>query len=214
MVAKSIENSCSKEACIYLKQNPSVNRLQDSRAHQQDTFCDDKAVLLPSPSQNKPDLARMMEEYGNSLLRLCFMYLKDMHLAEDAVQDTFYKVYKNYHMFDGGNGEKTWINRIAINVCKDMLRSAWNRRVNVVEELNSIPDTEGIPDPQDETLLNAVMNLKPKYKEVILLFYYQDMKITDIATALNAPESTISVRLRRAREMLKKQLGGWYYEDE
>ena len=58
------------------------------------------------------------------------------------------------------------------------------------------------------------MELKPKYKEVILLFYYQDMKITDIAHALNAPESTISVRLRRAREILKKQLGGWYYEED
>ena len=213
MVATSLENSRREEACIYLKQNQSVNRLQDSKAHQRDASCEDKAVLLPSPA-HKPDLNRMMEDYGNSLLRLCFMYLKDMHLAEDAVQDTFYKVYKNYHMFDGGNGEKTWINRIAINVCKDMLRSAWNRRVNVVEELNSIPDTEGIPDPQDETLIAAVMELKPKYKEVILLFYYQDMKITDIARALNAPESTISVRLRRAREILKKQLGGWYYEED
>ncbi|MFV0413086.1 MAG: sigma factor [Oscillospiraceae bacterium] len=81
----------------------------------------------------------MMDSYGNSLLRLCFMYLKDMPMAEDAVQETFFKVYKNYGKFDGGNGEKTWITRIAINVCKDMLRSAWNRRVNVVEQLNDIP---------------------------------------------------------------------------
>lgn len=55
-----------------------------------------------------------------------------------------------------------------------------------------------------------IMNLKPKYKEVILLFYYQDMKISEIARVLDAPESTVSVRLKRAREQLKKRLEGWY----
>lgn len=149
----------------------------------------------------------MIDNYGNSLLRLCFMYLKDTHLAEDAVQETFLKVYKNYDKFNGG-GEKAWINRIAINVCKDMLRSAWSRRVNVVEELAEIADENtAVFDEGNTTLIAAVMELKPRYKEVILLFYYEDMKIADIALALDAPESTISVRLKRAREQLKKQLG-------
>ncbi|MFV0413085.1 MAG: RNA polymerase sigma factor [Oscillospiraceae bacterium] len=58
------------------------------------------------------------------------------------------------------------------------------------------------------------MQMKPRYKEVLLLFYYEDMKIADIAAALKTPESTISVRLKRAREILKKQLGGWYYGEE
>ena len=162
----------------------------------------------------EPDLSRMMESYGNSLLRLCFMYLKDRQLAEDAVQETFFKVYKNYGSFDGGRGEKTWVTRIAINVCKDMLRSAWHRRVNVTEELADIPDEGGLRNVADDTLILEVMKLKPRYKEVILLFYYQDMKISDIALALNAPESTVSVRLKRARELLKQRLGGWYYEEE
>lgn len=158
----------------------------------------------------EPNLERMMDTYGDGLLRLCFMYLKDKHLAEDAVQDTFLKAYCNYGTFDSGRGEKTWITRIAINVCKDMLRSAWKRRVNVVEELAEIADEREPANHADDTLIAAVMQLKPKYKEVILMFYYQDMKITDIAHVLSAPESTVSVRLKRAREQLKKQLGGWY----
>ncbi|MDL2323681.1 sigma-70 family RNA polymerase sigma factor [Ruminococcaceae bacterium OttesenSCG-928-A16] len=171
----------------------------------------DTVAFTPACAKAKPDLARMMDCYGNALLRLCFMYLKDTQLAEDAVQETFLKVYKNYHLFDGSNSEKAWVNRIAINVCKDMLRSAWNRRVSVVEELAEIADENGtMCDPADTTLIAAVMQLKPKYKEVILLFYYQDMKIADIATALNVPESTISVRLKRAREHLKKHLKEWY----
>ena len=122
-------------------------------------------------------------------------------------------MYRNYAQFDGTAGEKTWVMRIAINVCKDYLRSAWNRRVSVVEALNEIPAAEDSPH-EDDTLLREIMNLKPKYKEVILLFYYQDMKISEIARVLDAPESTVSVRLKRAREQLKKRLEGWYADEK
>ena len=63
-----------------------------------------------------------------------------------------------------------------------------------------------------EALLQEVLALKPKYREVILLYYYQDLKISEIAQALQAPESTISVRLKRAREQLKKRLEGWEFD--
>ncbi len=142
-------------------------------------------------------------------MRICFLYLKDVHLAEDASQETFLKVFRHYNQFDGTAGEKTWIMRIAINVCKDYLRSAWHRRVNVVDVLSEIPVEQEYPHA-DDTILKEIMNLKPKYKEVILLFYYQDMKISEIAQALDAPESTISVRLARARNILKTRLEGWY----
>lgn len=178
-------------------------------------------MLLPADTaftgpHQLPDLDQMMASYGDSLLHLCFMYLKDLHLAEDAVQETFLRVYRNYHRFDTQNhqGERPWITRIAINVCKDMLRSAWRRRVNVVDELEIAADSEDAADALDDTLVREVMQLKPKYKEVILLFYYEDMKISDIAALLGAPESTVSVRLKRAREILKKRLGGWYYDAE
>ena len=162
-----------------------------------------------TPAPAVPDMERIVDQYGTSLLRLCYLYLKDIHLAEDAVQETFLKVYRSYGQFAGGSGEKTWITRIAINVCKDQLRSAWKRRVSVVEELNDLPDAEGPHAVEDEALLQEVLALKPKYREVILLYYYQDLKISEIAQALQAPESTISVRLKRAREQLKKRLEGW-----
>lgn len=198
-----------------MKQLDDLQRLKGTSTEGLPSGKDDGLVVFPASSQPQANLDRMMDSYGASLLRLCFMYLKDLHLAEDAVQEAFFRAYKNYHRFDGGNGEKAWINRIAINVCKDMLRSAWRRRVDVVEQLDEVPD-EAPPGYTDEdtTLVQAIMELKPKYKEVVLLFYYQDMKIADIAAALNAPESTISVRLKRAREQLKRKLGGWYYSNE
>ncbi len=165
----------------------------------------EKSVQSAAP----PDMERIIASYGNAVMRICFLYLKDVQLAEDASQETFLKVFRHYEQFDGTAGEKTWIMRIAINVCKDYLRSAWNRRVNVVEVLNDVPIEEEYPH-EDDTVLREIMNLKPKYKEVILLFYYQDMKISEIAQALDAPESTISVRLARARNLLKNRLEGWY----
>ena len=65
----------------------------------------------------------------------------------------------------------------------------------------------------DDTVINAVCSLKPKYKEVILLFYYQEMKAKDIANILNISESAVTVRLTRAREQLKKSLKGWYFDE-
>lgn len=166
-------------------------------------------ISISVPDENStPNMKKLIDEYGNSILRMCFLYLKDTHLAEDAVQDTFIKVYTNYSQFKGNSNEKTWIMRIAINVCKNYLRSSWWKRIDESAVLEAIPADENIVE--DDTLLLNVMKLSLKYKEVILLYYYQDMKIREIAKALQIPESTVSIRLKRAREKLKINLEGWF----
>jgi RNA polymerase sigma-70 factor (ECF subfamily) len=160
-----------------------------------------------------PDINNLIEKYGNSLLRMCFIYLKDSHLAEDAVQDTFIKIHKSYPKFRGDSKEKTWIMRIAINVCKNYLRSSWWKRIDETMVLENMPSNNSNDALQDEALLLEIMKLSSKYKEVILLFYYQDMKIREIAEVLKTPEATISIRLKRAREILKINLKGWYYDE-
>lgn len=67
-------------------------------------------------------LERMIRDYGDALLRTCYLYLKDYHLAEDAVQETFIKAMKHYGGFRHRSDEKTWLTRIAINCCKNMMR--------------------------------------------------------------------------------------------
>ncbi len=160
-----------------------------------------------------PDMNNLVDEYGDSLLRMCFLYLKDIHLAEDAVQDTFIKVYKNYTNFKGDSEEKTWVIRIAINICKNYLRSSWWKRIDEAAVLESITASNSTDTLEDEALLLEIMKLSPKYKEVILLFYYQDMKIREISETLSIHEATVSVRLMRAREILKAKLKGWYYDE-
>ena len=159
-----------------------------------------------------PDMERIVGAYGNAVLRMCFLYLKDSHLAEDASQETFLKVYRNYAQFDGTAGEKTWVMRIAINVCKRQLRSPWRLLRAPQESLDSLR-MEG-PEPPDDTLVRAIQALPPKYREVIILYYYQEWKAWEIAQRLHVPVSTVTVRLSRARGLLKERLKGWYYEQE
>lgn len=157
------------------------------------------------------DLGRWLSLYGNDLLRLCFLYLGDYHLAEDALQDTFEKALKAYGRFRGACGEKTWLTRIAINVCKNQLRAPWHkRRVDDEAFLAQLAAPEGADKESDEALLLAVMHLAPKYKEAVLLFYYQEMKLKEIAQALHIPEATVSTRLARARAQLKQTAKEWY----
>ena len=152
-------------------------------------------------------------KYGDNLLRMCFVYLKDVHLAEDAAQDTLLRAYRSYVKFKGDSSEKTWMMRIAINVCKNYLRRPWWKHTDCSEILAEIPAPDGC-EANDDSVIVEVMKLSAKYKEVILLFYYQELKIKEIAQALKLPEGTVSVRLKRAREILKNNLKGWNYDDQ
>lgn len=155
-----------------------------------------------------PDLERIVREHGTALLRLGFLYLKDYHLAEDALQDTLLKVYRSYPSFRGECSEKTWITRIAINVLKNHLRSSWWRRVDSGQALAEIPAPEPDTRERDDALLSAVMELPAKYREVVLLYYYQGFRQAEIAALLRVAESTVAVRLSRARARMRQTLKG------
>ena len=87
------------------------------------------AVTDPDNSREER-LDRLIRRYGKELLRLCYVYLKDASQAEDAVQETFLKAYRRMDTFRGQSSEKTWLFAIAVNVCRDMCRSAWFRCVD------------------------------------------------------------------------------------
>ena len=156
-------------------------------------------------------ISELIKEYGDSILRMCYIYLKDYHLAEDVVQETFLQVYNNYDSFRQQSSVKTWITRIAVNLCKNQMRTRWFS-VKKEEEfpiLSYTEDYDGVIDR--ELLLTAIGNLRPKYREAVLLFYYQELSIKEIAGLLNKKESTVKVRLKRAREQLKQELKEDYF---
>ena len=157
-------------------------------------------------------IERMMLSYGDGLMRLCYMMLSDRALAEDAVQETFFKAFKGYHRFRHDSSEYTWLTRIAINCCHTLRARAWFRmedRRKSPEELPDVLQQDWLPD---DTVIRAVMGLKPKYKDPILLFYFQGLSTKDIAGMLGIAVSTVSVRLSRARDMLREDLKEWYFD--
>lgn len=153
-------------------------------------------------------IRRMIGEYQTALLRLCYLYLHDVQLAEDAVQETFIKAYRTLDTFRGASSEKTWLTRIAMRTCCDMRRSFWFRRMDRRITPEMLPDRASEAEEDETALTLAVMNLPRREREVILLYYYQDMNMTDIAAALGLTQPTVSYRLRRAREKLRQELEG------
>lgn len=153
-------------------------------------------------------IRRMIGEHQTALLRLCYLYLHDVHLAEDAVQETFIKAYRTLDTFRGASSEKTWLTRIAMRTCCDMRRSFWFRRMDRRITPEMLPDQASEADEDESALTLALMNLPRREREVVLLYYYQDMNMTDIADALGLTQPTVSYRLRRAREKLRQELEG------
>lgn len=159
------------------------------------------------------DAARLLDEHGDRLLRLCTLYLRDRSLAEDAVQDTFLKAMGAWSRFREAGAEGAFLTRIAVNICRDYLRSPWHRRRASMPEESALPPAPG-PEPEDDTLIRTVMDLPRKYREVVVLYYYQEYSTSEIAGLLGLSVSGVTVRLSRARRMLRQRLEGWYYDDE
>ena len=155
-------------------------------------------------------LETWLREYGTSILRTCFVCLSDMRDAEDALQETFLKAWRAMDRYERRNGasEKTWLTHIAINVCRDMRRTRWFRHVDMRRALEEVPEGMACALPEDRSLLLDIMQLPDKYKQPLLLYYYQDMTMEETAQALGMSKSTVYNRLKKAESILKLQLTG------
>lgn len=151
-----------------------------------------------------------VQEYGDAILRTCFVYLSNYADAEDAMQDTFIKAWKHMGQYEQRNGanEKTWLIKIAINVCRDYHRSKWFRRVDTRKALEDLPPRFTSIDLDEMALTMEVMKLPEKLKQVTLLYYYHDMTLQEIAEALGIAASTAHRRLKKAEDALKIMLTG------
>ena len=151
---------------------------------------------------------RLVDQYQESVLRMCYYCLCDKTLAEDATQETFLKLYRTLDTFRGDCSEKTWIMKIAVRVCYDMNHSGWFRFMNRKVTPDMLPGKAASQNQDNAELVEAVMKLPFKMREVILLYYYQGMNVNEIADALNISHSSVSGRLKRGREKLKNMLEG------
>lgn len=152
----------------------------------------------------KWDINLIVEEYADTITRICYSYGKNYDDTQDIMQNVFLKLMRANPKFNSKEHEKAWIIRVTINECKDFLKNIFRRHASL-EEIQEIP----IEEEEDLSYIReAVLKLPDKYKSVIYLFYYEGYTAVEIAGILHKKENTIYTWMNRARQMLKEMVGG------
>ena len=142
-------------------------------------------------------------QYGDTIFRLAYSYLKNRADAEDVMQETLLRLYRAGETFESPEHQRYWLVRVAVNECKKLLRSPWRRRTNPLE---AAPETAVWDSPAQSELFQQVMALPTKYRAAIYLYYYEGYAVREIAALMGANPSTVQTWLMRARGQLKKNL--------
>ncbi|MBR3235664.1 MAG: RNA polymerase sigma factor [Atopobiaceae bacterium] len=151
------------------------------------------------------DIEQIFRRHVKTVYRVCYSFMGSAADAEDATQATFMKLIDHPRTFESEQHEKAWLIVCASNLCRDLLKSASRTRVTAMPEQE--PADTRQTGPIDETL-DAVLRLPDKYKDVVYLHYYEGYKTEEIAQITGEKPSTVRNRLRDARALLKKALGG------
>lgn len=162
------------------------------------------------------ELEEMMEQYTPYLLKLSFLYVKDRQVAEDIVQDVFVKLYKNRATLADVLNPKSFLAKITINQCKDYLKSWHAKKVSVMSFLKPesfVQKNQLIVREEQIAVGLAVMKLPLKYREIIILYYFDEQTIPIIAELLHLPLGTVKTRLIKARKLLQESLENVEWEE-
>jgi len=155
--------------------------------------------------------AAFYERHVDTVYRVCRTHLRNTADTEDATQDIFLKVLAKTPEFQSVEHEKAWLIRVAINRCKDLLKSSWNKRL----DMESIPEPiapDASPEDSYDSTLALVMALPDNLRSCIYLYYYEGYNASEIAELLDKPHSTIRNYLSDARKVLREKLGGDFDE--
>ena len=143
-----------------------------------------------------------VERYADTVKRLCMVHLKNTADTEDIFQTVFLKYALSSAEFESREHEKAWFIRVTINACKDLLKSFFRSRTVSLEEL---PAEMG---EDKRYVLEAVLSLPDKYREVVYLHYYEDYSAPEIGRIRGRNVNTVYTLLNRARQQLREKLGG------
>ncbi|SDQ07989.1 sigma-70 family RNA polymerase sigma factor [Virgibacillus salinus] len=174
---------------------------------------DGQDIIQMNPAEA---IEEIMDLYGDEIKRLIYTYVKNNADTDDVTQEVFVKVYQKLSTFQGKSTLRSWIYSIAINKSKDHLRSWESRNKRLKEKLSQsaqfmekpgeTPEEQIIRQYESSDLLNQVMGLPVKYREIIILYYFKELSTTEIGHALNMKEVSVRTRLNRGREKLKQLL--------
>jgi RNA polymerase sigma-70 factor, ECF subfamily len=162
---------------------------------------------------NQDMIENIINQYSTQIKRLAFTYVRDWAVSDDITQEVLIICYEKLNTYRGEGDIKNWLFKITVNKCKDYLRGKWYKRIIPVDgkwedygsESTSSEDSFFKKNEAAE-LSKKVLSLPMKYREVIILFYYEGLKIREMVELLVVKEQTIKTRLSRARKMLEKMI--------
>ena len=158
-------------------------------------------------------IERLVSSYQKELYRLAFSILNDHHEAEDCTQEAFLAVLHNLDSFRGDSSFKTWLYSITINICRNRFerRKHRQRLQNILNMIFSTqtaahPEESAIQNESDQRLWQRIRYLDEKHRVPLILRYFHDLPVAEIAQILDVPLGTVRSRLNTARERLRDVL--------
>lgn len=149
------------------------------------------------------DFTTYARNYANTIYRVAYHATKNPADSEDILQDVLLKLYRSPNTFESPEHVRRWLIRVTVNQSRKLLRSAWFRKTAPLEDYAATLQFES---PQESALFLAVIDLPPKYRVPIYLYYYEGYSVKETAALCGLKESTVSTRLQRARQKLKEML--------
>ena len=154
----------------------------------------------------------LVDRFLNDIVRLSLVYVKNIDDAQDIAGQVFLTYLEKNPCFESELHAKNWLCKVAVNISKNHLRSVKNHvDYETLENVLTTEVTES--DDKDSAVYRAVMSLKPIYSEVIHMYYYLEYTTAEIAGILNTSETSVRVRLKRARKLLENILKGGAIND-
>lgn len=162
---------------------------------------------------NEQLLVWLMDKYGDMIIRLAYTYVKQKQAAEDISQEVFISCYNGLNQFQKKASYKTWLYRITVNKCKDYINSWSFKHIHYKDFLSilikdTLVNSEVMDREEKEIIFSKVLALPIKFREVIILHYYEDLSINEISELLAINSNTVKTRLHRARMKMKGFIEG------
>ncbi|MDB5254557.1 MAG: sigW [Parcubacteria group bacterium] len=172
---------------------------------------DEELVAMVQQGNTEP-FGALVERYEEKLLRYGRRFLSTVEDIEDLVQDVFMNVYKNIQSFDTSQKFSPWIYRIAHNTFVNGLKKRSNDKMDMIDFdilVSHAVDDDPIKKEREQKEMREMIDgvlkeLKPKYREVLVLYYLEDMSYKEIADILEVPTSTVGIRIKRAKASMQE----------
>lgn len=147
---------------------------------------------------------QMFQKYSEMVYRFAFSLVKNREDAQDIHQEVFVRYICAKPALESEEHEKAWFLRVTVNLCKNLWKTAWKRKV--VGGYEEREEGQIVELKEEDNLIDVVKKLPQKYRMVIHLFYYEELSIEEISRILQAKPSTVRTQLTRARQQLKELL--------